>query len=99
VSIENPVAPVNLQLEKTIEGERAKIAHLVEEARLVEAARKVEDVNFVAISTERNRQNSLHHHGCSAIWNSLFKGEFEQEEVGYTGAIVPSLLPVNAKFD
>ncbi|MCD7462399.1 hypothetical protein HAX54_048418 [Datura stramonium] len=29
----------------------------------------------------------------------FFEGEFEQEKVDYMGAIVPSLRPVNAKFD
>ncbi|MCD7464344.1 hypothetical protein HAX54_052538 [Datura stramonium] len=48
---------------------------------------------------ERNCQNTPRHHGCSIVQNMLSGGEYEQEEVGYVGDIVPPLFPANANFD
>ncbi|MCD7458300.1 hypothetical protein HAX54_037828, partial [Datura stramonium] len=42
VSMANPVAQINLPSEEMIEAQRAEAVHLVEEARLAEAARRVE---------------------------------------------------------
>ncbi|MCD9641061.1 hypothetical protein HAX54_026878 [Datura stramonium] len=94
--MENPMVQIDLPLEEMMEAQRAEATLQTEEAQLAKISRRAEAANFVVTLAERNQQDPPHHQGCNVVCNVLFEGEFEQEEVGYTGAIVP--LPANAKF-
>ncbi|MCD7462479.1 hypothetical protein HAX54_048634, partial [Datura stramonium] len=87
--MENAVTQINLPLEEMIEAQRIKDAHLAKEARLAETARRAEATNVFAALVKRNRKTPPHHHERNVVQNMLYEGEFEKEEVDYTGAIVP----------
>ncbi|MCE3050283.1 hypothetical protein HAX54_046813, partial [Datura stramonium] len=99
VSMVNSVAQINLSPEEMIEAQITEAERQAKEARLAEVVRRSEAANFASSLEERNRQNPPRHHERNTLWNVLFEGEFQQEEVGYTGSIVPPPLPANAMFD
>ncbi|MCE3049236.1 hypothetical protein HAX54_044446 [Datura stramonium] len=89
---------INLPLVEISEAQRAEAARSAEEAQLADTTRRVDATQLAATLEEWNRINPPHPRGCNAVWNVLFEGEFEQEEVGF-GAIVPPPLLSNAKFN
>ncbi|MCD7468292.1 hypothetical protein HAX54_006337 [Datura stramonium] len=77
VVMENTNRQPNLPLgEELTEAQGVEAVEQAQEARLAEAGRMAEAIEFVAALADRNRKNPPHHCGKQAIHNVLYKEEF-----------------------